>query len=113
MHARRSPRERGQREPRPRWARTLREDVPLRALERLERGEPAARKEADGASPPSADARLQQRTSGEEIPRARRFVLERVPELRTGPIERGDAEAQPVLGRQVDAAELQVARHVL
>src|SRR3954470_12156003 len=113
MHARRSPCERGQREPRPRWAGTLREDVPLRALERRQRGEPAAGEEPDGASNPPPDARLQQHTAGKEIPRTRRFVLERAPELRAGPIERGDAEAPPVLGREIDAAELQVARHVL
>src|SRR4051794_6221668 len=101
MHARRSPCEGGQRKPRPRWARTLREDVPLRTLERRERGEAAAGEEPDGASDSSPDARLQQHTTGEEIARARRFVLKRTPELRAGPVERGDAEAPPVLGREI------------
>src|SRR3954462_13478786 len=97
MHARPSPCERGEREPRPRWAGALREDVPLRALERLELGEPAAGEEPDGASGPSPDARLQQRTTGEEFSLSRRFVLEREPQLRVGPVDRADAEAPPVL----------------
>src|SRR5690348_11625358 len=113
MRVPRSTRERGQRETSSGGARALREDVPLRSLERLERRQATPREETDGAPDAAADSRLQQAPGGEELAGARRLELERLRQLRARPLERDDPEATTVFGRQVDAAELEVTRHVL
>src|SRR5262245_49429606 len=113
MHGRRSSGERRERQSRAGGARALREDVPLGPLERPERGKPATREQADGAADSAADARLQRSAGGEQPARPLRLELERARQLRARAVEHSDAEATPVLRRQIDAAELEVTRHVL
>src|SRR5437868_14285216 len=87
------------RESRARRLRSLREHIPVRRLERLERREAATRKETDGAAEPPSDpgthylARVQQRR------RALRLEAQQCAQLVARPLERRVAERVPVLGR--------------
>src|SRR5436305_14575867 len=100
-------------EPCARRLRPFREHVPACFLERVERGEPASSEQADGAAEPAADpgAKLVSRT--QQRRGALRLEAQQRLELAARPIERRAAEATDVLLRKVDAAELEVARHVL
>src|SRR5438046_6955141 len=93
--------------------RPLREDVPARRLERVERRQAASREERDGAAEPAADQLAEIVAAAQEPPRARSLELEQLPQLRRGPVERRVAELLAILPRQVDTAELEVAGHVL
>src|SRR5947208_5367975 len=102
-----------ERETHPRRTRALRKDVPLRGLQRLQRREPTAREQPDGAADATADPLLQQATEAEQPARARRLELQQRAQLRGRTIEHGHVEQPPVLGREVDATELEIARDVL
>src|SRR4051794_1739334 len=96
-----------------RGLRPLREDVPVRILERLERGKAAAREEADGAAEPPADSRAEQITRLQERGGALGLETEQRAKVVAWPVERRRPEALAVFAGQVHAAELEVARHVL
>src|SRR5690348_18454300 len=108
-----SSRERGEREACPGRARALREDVPPRALERVERGEPTTREQPDGAADAAADARLQQAPGGKQ--RACAFGLEaqQLGQLGARAVESDDAKPAAILCGQVDPAQREVPGHVL
>src|SRR5919204_5470692 len=108
MRAPPSPGERGEREPRARRPRPLREDVPARRLERLERGEAAAREQADRTADASADARLQDLTPLQEPACTLGFEPQQPRQRLVRPVELGHAEAAALLRWQVDATQLEV-----
>ena len=89
------------REPRARRLRPLREDVPVRRLERVERSEPAAREEPDRATEPPADPRAQHVARTQQRRRALRLEAKQRAQLVARPVERGIAEARagPRAGR--------------
>src|SRR4051812_27449690 len=101
------------REPRARRLRPLREDVPARRLERLERGKAAAGEETYGAAESPADPRTQHVACAQQRRRALRLEAQQRAQLVVRPVERRAAEAAQVLGRQVHAPELEVPGHVL
>src|SRR5262245_43575704 len=108
MRGRRSTGEGGEREPCPRRARSLGEDVPLRPLERLERREPSPREEADGAADSAADQRLERAAGREQRAGAVRLEPQQPGQLRARTVEERHAEVATVVGREVDAAELEI-----
>src|SRR5439155_3833650 len=97
----------------PRRTRPLGEHVPVRGLERIERREPAACEEADRPPHPAADPLLEHASSSEEVSSAQRLVTKQLEQLGSWTVEHGHAERAAVVERQVDAAELEIARHVL
>src|SRR5712691_1858507 len=103
----------GQCESSARRARPLREHVPMCGLERVQRGKPAAGEEPDCPSHPAADSLLQDASFGQQAPSAPRLVTKQLDELRARTVERDHAEPTAVLERQIDATELEIARHVL
>src|SRR5438128_504521 len=113
MRALQSPCKRRQCEPGARRTGPLREHVPLCRLERIERGETAAREQPDAPPDASADAVLQHSSRGEQSACASGLEAEQLQQLWGRAIERGHAEATPVLGREIDPAELEIARNVL
>src|SRR5437588_7533367 len=101
------------RESRARRLRSLREHIPVRRLERFERREPATRKEADGAAEPPSDPRTQYVTGVQQRCRPLRLEAQQRAELVARPVERRIAEAVLILGREIHAPQLEVARDVL
>ena len=101
------------REPRARRLRPLREDVPAGRLERVERGKAAAREERRPRGRAGRRSARAARRRREQLRRALRLEAQQLAQLGARPVERRLAEAAPVLRRQVDAPELEVARHVL
>src|SRR6266508_4368258 len=79
----------------------------MRRLEGVQRREPTACEEADAPADASPDSRPQQAA------RPRGLEAQELEQLGTRTVELAHAEAAPVLNRQIDAAELQVTRHVL
>ena len=100
-------------ESRARGARPAVEDVPVRALERLQRSQPAAAEERDGATHAAAEAAPELLARAEQRPRPVGLVAQQHLELRARLVELRHAEARPLLGRQVDPPEREVARDVL
>src|SRR5439155_4117163 len=79
--------ERGQRESRPGWARSLGEDIPVRRFERIERRQPASREQADSPADASADSRLQGTAGGKQPSRPRGFEPKQLEQLRARAVE--------------------------
>src|SRR5205809_5433011 len=102
-----------EREAHARRARTLGEDVPARMLERFERRQAAAREQADGTADSSTDPPLQDGALRQQSPSASRFEFEQRAQLGARTVDARDAEQAPIVGRQIDAAEREIARHVL
>src|SRR6266516_5423397 len=96
-----------------RRTRPLGEHVPVRGLERIERREPATCEEADCPPHPTADPLLEHSSGGEQVSSARRLVTEQIEQLGTRTVEHGHTERTAVVERQVDTAELEIARHDL
>src|SRR4029450_10892143 len=113
MPARPSPSKRRQCQSPTRRPWTLREDVPPRRLERVERRQAAAGEEANRAPHAAADDRLQDLTPGEEPAGASCFEPQQLGELGARPVEHGNTELAAILRGQVDAPEVEITRHVL
>src|SRR5205807_9418386 len=93
--------------------RSLREHIPVRRLERLERREPTTSEEADGAAEPPSDPRTQYLARVQQRRRALRLEAQQCAQLVARPLERRVTEAGLVLGREIHAPRLAVARDVL
>src|SRR5213593_1847564 len=96
-----------------RRTRPLGEHVPVCGLEGIERHEPATCKEADCPPHPAADPILEHASGSEQVSSAHRLVTKQLEQLGSRAVEHGHAERTAVVERQVDAAELEIARHVL
>src|SRR5262249_13997501 len=105
--------ERLPREPQARGTGTLREDVPVGVLERLERGEPATGEQPDGSADPAADSILEHRPAAQQTTGAVGLESEQAGQGLVGRVEDGDVVPAPILHRHVDAAEREIAGDVL
>jgi len=85
----------------------------VRGLERVERSEPAAREERDSPSQAAPDAHAKHLACAQQVGRAHGLEAEQLAQLLARPVESRVAEAATILGGQVHAAELEIARHVL
>src|SRR4029077_7473766 len=93
-----------QRQPRARGPRPAVEDVPVGALERLERREAGAREERHRATDaPPTEPPPELLPAPEQAASPIGLELEQCPQLGARPVELGDAEARAVVHRQVDA----------
>src|SRR4029450_7928882 len=95
-----------------RRSRPTREDIPSGALERVERGEPAARIERDRHPGPPAQSLGERKTVLEQ--RSRPVALEPeqgndLPRERPGEVVVGHSEAGEVVLRKVDAPKREIA----
>src|SRR5438309_10983215 len=93
------------REPRARRLRSLREHIPVRRLERLERREPTTSEEADGAAEPPSDPRTQYLARVQQRRRALRLEAQQCAQLVARPLERRVTEAGLVLGVEIHAPQ--------
>src|SRR4029078_11039374 len=89
------------------------DESPAGGGERLECGEAAPREERDRPAEPPTDPQAQDLARGEELGGALRRHPQRPAQLLRRPVERRIAERAPVLRREIDPPELEVARHVL
>src|SRR4029450_3325960 len=110
MPARPSPSKRRQCQSRTRRPWTLREDVPPRRLERVERRQAAAGEEANSAPHAAADDLLQDLTPREEPAGASCFEPQQLGELWARPVEHGNTEPAGILRRAGDAPRVETAR---
>src|SRR6266566_636940 len=96
-----------------RRTRPLGEYVPMCGLERIERRKPTACEEADCPPHPAADPILEHASGSEQVSSAHLLVTKQLEQLGSRAVEHGHAEGTAVVERQVDTAELEIARHVL
>src|SRR5438477_339041 len=86
------------------------EDVEPGSLERSQGREPAACERSDRAPGAAAEPPAQLVAAREQTPRALGLERQQLAQRLVRAVELGDAEAAPVLGGEIDAPELEVAR---